>query len=799
MTTFLKRLIAVCVTLFLLLGGIALAATPAKSSQLVAALRAKASRAAASTLVFAESAEEEEGEEGETEPNSPGPDWLVNQRAGKSGSISVHAYSRALRQAKAAERRTIAEAPDLAAAEWQLMGPTNIGGRVNDVAVDPTLPDTVYAATAGGGVWKSTDAGAHYAFSWPDDITQTMGAIATGSDGVIYAGTGESNPGGGSITYGGTGMYRSVDHGESWEFVGLRNSGSFGRIAVDPTNPQRVFAAAAGNLYKPGGERGLYLSEDGGDHWRRVLDGLNQTSGAIDVSIDPQNPNNVLAAFWDHQRLPSHRIYTGVGSLVYRSTDGGETWSEIPIPHGIAAADVGRIGVAFAPSSPSRAYAIVANKPDGTGVGFFSSDDGGATFTKTAASAGSLSQSSYGWWFGRIYVDPDDAQRVWITGLGLARSTNGGAAVSTVSGPHSDQHGMAWDPNVPNRVYLANDGGMYRSDNDGNNWTAATSQGWTQSYSVDVGELTPSHIVTGLQDNGCIKSWNVNEVGPDKWTSYGGCGDGLETLINPTHEQTMYACSQYGACSVAPAGAPAGVPIVLANPPGAPADRKGWWTPMIFDPINSNTMYFGTNKVHRSLNGGLTYTPISGDLTRNETQLDPNLGYRIRHVVTAIAASKSDPNVFWSGSDDGLLWKSTDLALPSPTWTEIQSGVLPADGWVTRVTIDPANANVVYVTYSGYRAGDDAGHVFKTTDGGATWTDVTGDLPEAPVNDLLIVGNQRIVSNDVGVFVTTDDEHYYKLGLNLPAVPVIEMRYHAGTNTITAATFGHGIQRITLP
>ncbi|MEA2452942.1 MAG: hypothetical protein QOG04_1652 [Actinomycetota bacterium] len=762
------------------------------STGLGLAFRSRPVSTIASASSVAAPAVEEEDEGLEVEPNSPGADWLINQRTGRHGTISANAYRRALQQSVRAEQRTIDNAPELAAAEWSLMGPTNIGGRVNDVAVDPILADTVYAATAGGGVWKSTDAGINWSYSWPDDITQTMGAIATAPDGTLYAGTGESNPGGGSITYGGTGIYRSRDHGETWQFIGLPQSGAFGRIMVDPLNPQRVLAAAAGNLYKRGGQRGLFLSEDGGDTWNRVLAPENDTTGAVDIALDEQNPNNILVAMWDHHRLPSHRVYTGTGSGVWRSTDGGLTWTEIPLAHGLADADVGRIGVAFAPSSPSRAYAIVASKPDGTGVGLFRSDDGGASFTKTAASVSSLSQSSYGWWFGRLYVDPDTADRLWITGLNLQRSTDGGASASSVSGPHSDQHAMAWDPKVANRVYLGNDGGMYTSATDGNAWTHAVKEGWTQSYSVDVGELTPGHVVTGLQDNGCIKNWSATASGIDKWTSF-GCGDGLETLINPTHEQTLYACSQYGGCSVGADGLPLGVPMTFTSP------RKGWWTPIIFDPADSLTMYFGGNTVERSLNGGVAWTAISPDLTRNETQLDPNSGYRIRHVITAIARSASDASTMWAGTDDGLVWKTTNLVGASPTWTQIQSSALPDTQWVTRVTVDPTDVDTVYVTYSGYRNGEDGAHVFKTTDAGTTWTDISGDLPDAPANDLVVVGDRLIVATDVGVFVSDGDGEWFKLGSNLPAVPVIEMRYHQPTNTLTLATFGHGVQRTTLP
>lgn len=726
----------------------------------------------------------------ESEPNSPGADWMFVQRRGADTTVASAAYRRALRQSRASAQRTALERPDVAGAEWTNLGPTNIGGRVVDVAVDPRKDDTVYAAAASGGVWKSTDATTTFAPSWPRGLTQAMGALAAGRDGTLYAGTGEANPGGGSITYGGTGVYRSDDGGKSWKNIGLKNSGAIGRIAVDPQDPERVFVAAAGDLYVPGGERGLYLTTNGGETFKRVLAGENGTTGAVDVAIDPKDPDNILVAMWDHHRLPSHRVYAGEGSGVWRSTNGGRSWREIEIPHGLDADKVGRIGVTFAPSDPDRAYVIVASNLAGGGVGLFRSDNGGATFKKTAVEGGSLSQSSFGWWFGRLWVDPDDKERLFVAGVSLLLSTDGGDTVAAVGSVHADQHAMAWDPKVENRVYLGNDGGMYRSDSDGadRTWVAATSQGWTQHYSVDVAETDVTHVVTGLQDNGCIKNWDATQLsGPDKWNAVGLCGDGLETLIQPVHGQALYVCSQYGSCTVSPAGVPAGVPLLFNS------ERFGWWLPMEFDPSDPMVMYAAGNMVERSTDGGLSWSTISPDLSTNPKQLDPNTGYRIRGVVTTLAAAASDGNVLYAGTDDGLLWTTKDQGA---TWKKLKDDDLPGS-WVTSVAIDPENADIAYVTYSGYRGGSSAPHVLKTTNGGASWKDVSGDLPSAPVNDVTIAGGRVIVGTDVGVFLSERDGTWYRVGKNMPAIPVLDLRWHEGSGSLTVATFGHGIQTTT--
>jgi photosystem II stability/assembly factor-like uncharacterized protein len=736
--------------------------------------------------------------------------WFDSQRGNAGGEVTVDAYERALAQARAAGERTAAVDPALAEATWTHLGPTGFGGRVADIAVDPLTADTVYAATASGGVWKSTDRGLTWRSSWPADVTQAMGAIGAARDGTLYAGTGEPNPGGGSITYGGTGLYKSTDGGATWERAGLRSAGAFGRIVADPTDAQRVFAAAAGNLYVPGGQRGLYRSDDAGKTWKRVLQGDNDTTGAVDVAVDPANPNNVLATMWDHVRYETHRVYAGVGSGVYRSADGGDTWTEVELPGNVKPEDVGRIGVAFAPSDPRRAYAIVSNKLDGTGVGLWRSDDGGATWARTAASVGSLTQSSFGWWFGRVFVDPADADRVFVPGVELNESTDGGdrfvAHSSTLigvltgafqAGPalHADQHAMAWDPKSPGRVYVGNDGGTYRSDANATigSWVAAVSQGWTQHYSVDVGEQRPDYLVSGLQDNLCQR--NPAGANPANWTKYGICGDGLQTLINPVDESFTYACSQYGFCGVQRFGVPdpRRLGLVGARPPG---QRYGWMTPLEFDPSDPSVMYFGSNVLSRSTDNGITWTPISPDLTTNPEQLDPNAGYRIYGTITAVAAAASDPNVLYVGTDDGLLWTTKDLG---KTWTPLSDENLPGT-WVTSVAVDPDDAAVAYAAFSGFRDGADTPHVVRTTDGGATWENISGDLPDAPVNDLIVVRDSLVAATDVGVFLSSDGgATWLRVGANLPTVPVIDVRHHAGTNTLTAATFGHGIQRVALP
>ena len=409
------------------------------------------------------------GEEalGPAEPD----DYFLFQRSVGGKLPSQADFNRAVRQAQAirAESEGAADAPRQLRGAWNLVGPTSIGGRITDLVVDPSNRDTIYAAAASGGVWKSTDAGATMQAIWPDDATQGMGALAIAPNGTLWAGTGEANPGGGSITFGGTGIYRSDDGGATWKRRGLENSGNTGRIVVDPTNPDRIFVAAAGSLFNPGGERGIYRSTNGGASWQRVLAPETPFTGGADLAMDPTNPNRLFAAMWDHRREPDIRTYGGVGSGLFRSEDGGDTWERLenvvtkspPDATGLVRdPSLGRIGVAIAPSDPNRIY-VITTATFGQDKGFYVSTDGGDSFN-TAALPGS--QGGFGWWFGRIWVDPNDANRVFVAGVNLRLSTNAGQTWSTSAGVHVDQHAMAWDPKVPGRVYLGNDGGVYRSE-----------------------------------------------------------------------------------------------------------------------------------------------------------------------------------------------------------------------------------------------------------------------------------------------------------------------------------------------
>ena len=770
---------------------------------------------------FAPAVEENEGL-GPAEPD----EWFIMQRAGGPGeTIDQGALARATEQAQTL----------LAAAEndggparirrgvWDTVGPTNIGGRITDLALDPTDQGTLYVAAASGGLWKSTDADRpdgrlSFERMWPDDAAQGMGSVAVGPDGRVWAGTGEQQPGGGSSTYGGTGVYLSTNGGETWKRQGLADSGATGRILTDPVNPRRAFVAAAGSLFNPGGQRGIYRTLDAGKTWELVLAPETPFSGGMDLAMHPSNPDRIYATMWDHRREPDVRTYGGLGSGLFRSDDGGDTWERLDnvltysagdevdgVPLGLSQSIyLGRVGVAIAPSNPNRIY-VITTKTNGADGGFYISDDGGDSFNASGPASNNRpgSQGGFGWWFGRIWVDPTDQNHVFVAGISLRRSTDGGVTWGTSSGVHADQHAMQWDPFVPGRVYLGNDGGTYRSEANGvpGSWLKGVNEPYTQFYTLDVGEQFPDRITGGTQDNGCIRSWEDQGAGdPDNWDSF-GCGDGLYTLIDPSDNDIYYGCSQYGSCIRRNEGDSPVTNRTIANAGITGTARRNWQTPLVFDPNDPTILYYGGEFMLKSTDRGDTWTRISPpevDLTGTfePGRYDPSIhgGYVNWGTITTVDIAKTAPDTIYVGTDTGRLWKTDD---GGATWTWFNSHGLP-ERWVTRVTIDPRDENTVYATFSGYRNGEDAAHVFQTTDGGATWANISSNLPNAPVNDIVIDTEVETVyvGTDVGVYYL-GRENWKPVGpAGLPLAPVLDIRFHEGTSTLYASTFGRGVYEI---
>ena len=771
-------------------------------------------RATAPVSAPAAAVEEEEEGLGPAEPD----DYFLAQRTSGTGKLDTAALRRATRQAVAVRAQgAAAQAPRQMRGAWELTGPTNVGGRIVDLAITPADPNVAYVAAATGGVWKatrSTNAAGQNAIAiekaWPDHLSQSMGAIDIGSDGRIWAGTGEHNPGGGSITFGGTGVYVSSDGGATWKKSGLENSGTTGRIEVDPANPNRIFVAASGDLFNPGGDRGVYRSDDGGATWQLVLAPETPFTGGIDLAIDPSNPQRIFAAMWDHRREPDLRTYGGLGSGLFRSDDGGNTWKRLENVLTFSPGDasglsqsttLGRIGVALAPSNPNRVY-VITTATFGQDKGFYVSDDGGESFNAQTRPG---SQGGFGWWFGRLWVDPANQNHLFAAGVNLRRSTNGGATWGNSGSVHADQHAMEFSTAQPGLVWLGNDGGTYVSTSNGANgtWRQAEYEPYSQHYTLNVAHDNVLRRTAGLQDNGGVRSWtpaSQTPGDPGTWSSYSG-GDGESTPIDWETSDIYYGCSQYGSCTRFNdnvAAHPEYPRRSLRTGTGATSARWNWLSPLEIAPHDAKTIYFAGNVLNKSTNRGTTFTPISpsgaDDLTGTFESPDrvdplyPNWG-----TITAVGLSKTAPDTIYVGTDTGRLWRTTTGGgTTREAWTELTGRGLP-NRWVTRVAIDPRNENVVYATFSGFRSGEDAAHVYRSTDGGETWENISGNLPNAPVNDVVVDTARETVyvGTDVGVFYNKNGKkNWHAVGSGLPLVPVLDLALHEPTATLFAGTFG---------
>lgn len=711
-----------------------------------------------------------------------GPDMAPNevffqQRAFPHDEIPISVWRRAQQQAMTHRSAARGEA-----ISWTPRGPENIGGRITDIAVDPTNDDIVYAGAAAGGVFRTTDGGAHWTPLFDDMPALAIGAVAVdpADHTVVYAGTGEVNPGGGSMAYGGAGLYRSPDQGETWSAAGLQDSGSIGRIVIDPTNSQRIFVAAMGLLWQGSSERGVFRTTDGGDTWQRVLYVDDQT-GCVDIVQRPDDPETLYAAMWQRIRQPEYYDYGGPGCAVYRSIDGGDSWEVVGGGLPAPSDDGGRIGLSLCAAHPDTMHAVYADRIGYFG-GLYRSQDGGETWSRTNDAALVDVFASYGWWFGNVRTHPENPDWIYVLGLPFWRSTDGGSSYRNASGGmHVDHHGLGFGAGPGAVIYNGNDGGVYRSIDGGSVWTKLPNQPLTQVYRMAVDQGNHDALYIGAQDNGTTRTLTG---ATDDWVEVFG-GDGMQPLIHPDVSTTMWAMFQYGNLYFTGNDGTTWLTATTGIPFG---DRKGWNAPHIQDPHDANTRYFGSHRVFRNTSDR-QWTPISPDLTGG-----PYLGNggQVDGSLTTLAVSPLDAQVIWAGSNDGYVHVTTD---GGGIWTDV-SASLP-ERWVTAVRCDPFDRETAYVTISGYRWTEPLPHVFKTTNLGANWTPVAANLPEAPVNDLLVdpqIVDRYFVATDVGVYQTLDGGGSWSMvGDNLPNVVTTSLLLDGSGENLIVGTFGRSV------
>ncbi|HEY1381202.1 MAG TPA: hypothetical protein VGF55_30660 [Gemmataceae bacterium] len=703
-----------------------------------------------------------------------------------------------------------APAPDLLAAfTARPLGPANMSGRVCDVAVVESKPAVMYVASASGGLWKTANAGTTWTPLTDSLDVWSIGsvAVAPSNPDVVYVGTGEANPRN-SVSWG-NGVYRSADGGKTWTHLGLRDTLHVGRIAVHPTNPDVAYVAALGHVWGPNAERGLFKTADGGKTWQHSLK-IDADTGCIDVVMDPSNPDVLYAAAWQVRRGPfsggNPAVMTGPGSGLFKTTDGGATWTKMT--NGLPDRPLGRCGLAVSRQDPRLVYAVVqtdktttdttgnrpkANAGDLDRGGVFRSEDAGQTWKKV----NDLCPRPF--YYGQIRIDPSDAKRIYVLGVRMFVSNDGGTTFRDDAAPgiHGDHHALWIDPRDRDHLVAGNDGGLAFSFDRGRTWERLRNLPVSQFYGVAVDMGRPYRVYGGLQDNG---SWG----GPSRTDAAEGItladwvrllgADGFQCQVDPTDPGTVYCESQYGRPRRVDLRTGAAANIQPQPDKGAPAYRFNWNSPILISPHNPRTLYYGGNHLFRSTDRGDHWERVSPDLTRGK----PGPSAAFGHTLSTIAESQVRPGLLWVGTDDGKLWLSRN---GGAEWTDLTDKLptsLPKDRWVNRVECAPAAEGTAYVAVSRHRHDDRAPYLFRTADFGTTWQSVAGNLPgDAPVNvvrtsarnsDLLFAGTERglYVSRDAG---TT----WNRLRGGLPSVPVNDLVIHPRERELVVGTHGRGI------
>lgn len=707
---------------------------------------------------------------------------MYNQRAYPNNVINKKAISQAIQQTREAKSQ---KGTNLGS--WELKGPINIGGRVTDIAISPDNDNHFYISTAVGGVFKTTDKGLNWTPIFDNIGRPSIGniEIAPNDSQRIYIGTGEAN---GSATSGanfGDGMYRSDDAGATWSHIGLEDSQYIGRIVVDPNDKDRVFAAAAGVLYGKNEERGLYRTYDGGANWDKVLY-ISDSTAVIDVAMNPVNANILFAATWERIRYPWQRSYGGVTSGVHRSIDGGDTWLKLTNGLPISDTETGRIGLAISESNPSTIYAsYTTNAITNVFEGLYKSTDNGDSWTEITGGNISDVNASFGWYFGNVRVHPNDPNEVYVLGQQLYRTTNGGFSWLGEYSMHVDHHSMEYSRNNTDFILAGNDGGVYLSENGGTNWNHFNNLPITQFYNIEVDEQNPDRLYGGTQDNNTQRTTTGSN---NDWHSILG-GDGFQVNVDKNNSNNVYAEYQWGNLFRSTDG---GNSMDWAIDGINSDDRNNWNTPVEISPFNTDVLYYGSNKLYQSTNKAVSWNVISDDLTSG---LHPS-GSTAYGTLTCIAPSYNNLDVVYTGSDDGNVSVTFDAG---NNWQSIDDD-LP-NRFVSQIVIHPNDDQVAYITFSGYRSVDYTPYIYKTVDAGANWTDITGNLPSVPVNDIIIStsDNRLYIATDTSVWFSVDDGTSWDIvGDNLPIGIVSDIKIHQPTNTLYAGTFGRSMFSIDL-
>ncbi|MGK7391890.1 MAG: WD40/YVTN/BNR-like repeat-containing protein [Candidatus Cyclobacteriaceae bacterium M2_1C_046] len=749
------------------------------------------------------------------------------------------------------------------------VGPVVQGGRITDLEV--ISPTHYLIAFASGGLWETKDHGITFNPVFDEKGALGIGdfAISTSDPSIIYVGTGENNSS--RSSYAGDGVYKSTDAGKSWEHIGLTNTQHIGKVIIHPQDPDVVWIASMGALYSHNEERGVYKSTDGGNTWDKTLF-INDSTGIIDLIINPENPNQLWAAAWERTRKAHHFKGNGPGSGIYRSDDGGETWQKKMngFPEGNF---VGRIGLDIAHSEPNIMYAfldnqepvekgeeiseaqeglklgdfrdmtaqhllnninnellnkflkeqgfpkkytaerIKANVREGKytpreiadyfgdanaalfnaeveGAQLFRSENGGDNWQKVNSYDLEGVYFTYGYYFGEVRVDPNDPDKVYILGVPLLKTADGGktyARIDTIGDVHVDHQAFWIDPENSKHILLGNDGGLYESYDEGANWLHINNIPAGQFYTVNYDMQQPYHIYGGLQDNGTLAGSSKSVPNRSKhWERIFG-GDGMFVAPDPGNPDLVYAGFQFGNYYRIDRSKGKINKITPQHEIGEDQLRFNWRTPLIMSSHNPDILYIGAQKVFRTLNQGEDWTSLSGDLTQDYPQ--GNVPFS---TISSLAESPLKFGMLYVGTDDGHVHRS-DAA--GGEWVEITNG-LPEDLWVSSIHPSSHDENIVYVSLNGYRFDNFNTYVYKSTDKGETWSSLKGNLPEVVINVITedpVNKNLLYLGTDHGTYVSFDGGNVWELFNNALNVASYDIKVHPRENEVIVGTHGRSI------
>jgi photosystem II stability/assembly factor-like uncharacterized protein len=686
--------------------------------------------------------------------------------------------------------------------QFRAIGPAIMGGRIDDIAVVESSPSTYYVGTATGGVWKTVNNGTTFDPIFDEQGSTSIGdiAIAPSDPSIVWVGTGEPNNRQSSSW--GDGIYRSLDAGKTWQNMGLRDSKHIGRVVIDSSNPNIVYAAVLGHLWGPNKERGVFKTTDGGKTWNNVLF-INEDTGVIDLAMDPASPMTLYAAAYQRRRTPWGFNGGGTNSAIYKTVDGGATWKKLTkgLPEGIT----GRIGLDIYRRDPNIIYALVENAKGGA----FRSDDRGETWHKLS------DVNSRPMYYSQIRIDPNNDQRIWQLAANMFNSDDGGKTwiQNLVQRIHGDFHALWIDPADSNHVLAGSDGGLHASYDRGRTWDFINTIPLGQFYEVSMDNQKPYWVYGGLQDNG---SWSgpsgtLNQEGitNDDWFRTGG-GDGFYSVVDPTDPSIIYVESQNGSVSRLELKTGERKSIRPEARPGEKRYRFDWNSPIVISSHNNRTIYFGGNRVFRSADRGNTWT-WSDDLTKDQDRekltimgalpgketLSRHDGVETFGQIVTLAESPLKEGLLYAGTDDGNLQVSRDSG---KTWKNITDKVpgVPKNTYVSRVVPSRYAEGTAYLTLDGHRADDYNTYVFVTTDFGESWKAIKSNIPagvtarvirEHPRNQNLL-----FLGTEFGAYVSFDrGGRWTRLKGNLPLVRIDDLQIHSRDNALVLATHGRSI------